>query len=115
MQWRSVPAVSDLHPQPELDTYEVQKSQLEPSHSQDMLQRSAIAVQNEETYEVQYLQTIRDSPALDGMHSMSDLGTYEVQCSQPCPDLSSSQDTQWRSSPTLQSRGSDDTANGAVT
>ena len=115
MQWRSVPAVSDLHPQPELDTYEVQKYQSQPSHSQEMLRRSAIAVQNENIYEVQYLQTIPDSPASDGMHPMSDLDTYEVQYAHPCPDVSYSQDTQWRTSPTLKSRGSDDAANGAVT
>ena len=76
---------SNLHPQPELDTCEVQTSQLQPSHPQDMLQRSAIAVQSDEPYEVQYLQTIRDSPALDGIHSLSDLDTYEVQYPQPMP------------------------------
>ena len=55
-----------------------------------------------------------DSTTSDGLHSLPDEDTYEVQYSQLRSDMSCSQDTQWRSRPSYQVRGSSDTANGAV-
>ena len=125
-QWHTDPSVPDeLCSQPELDIYEVQNSELEPSHPQGTPRRSARAGQIEDIYEVQYLQSIPDPPhsqhaahgshESDTPHTPLDEDIYEVQYSQPHPDLSCSQETQCHNSLTGQARGASDAANGAVT